>query len=138
MWGQISVGLFADPLTGPKGVFIGGHWYQLVVQVISAISLTIWTASVTLVIIWFVDKMTPIRLSAENEITGADLTEHYLGEAYEQEHLKPTLDKIISITTPVAKFVGSTDEKYPQDQDSFGRRKPFHINHGFDRNERQF
>lgn len=139
IWGQISVGLFADPIVGPKGLFIGGNPFQLVVQAISAVSLTIWAGSVTLMILWIVDHIIPIRLSPEDEILGCDLSEHYLGKAYSCEvsqNKLSAIDRIISISTPIARrFSGPIDERN-RDADSFGRRKPFHTNQAFECNER--
>lgn len=139
IWGQISVGLFADPPTGTKGLFLGGGVYQLAVQAISSVSLTIWAACATLTILWIVDHLMPIRLRPEDEQKGCDLTEHYLGESYGNEVQKSlsTLDKIIHITTPIAqRFNGSTDERNQRELDNFGRRKPFHTNQAFERDER--
>lgn len=140
IWGQLSVGLFADPQEGLKGLFLGGGFYQLAVQSISAVSLMIWGASATLVIIWTVDQILPIRLSPEDEIRGCDISEHHLGDAQGTEIQKPlttTLDKIISITTPIARrFSGASDERHQKEMDNFGHRKVFHTNQAFERDER--
>lgn len=83
----------------------------------------------------------PIRLSPEDEKLGCDLAEHYCGQEHELEleKAKLTLDRIISISPQIAnRFVGATGEKSLQDLDSFdslGRRKTFHTNRGFVRNE---
>lgn len=139
IWGQLSVGLFADPQTGPKGILLGGGPYQLVVQAISSISLTIWAMCATLTILWIVDHVLPIRLSPEDEKKGCDLTEHYFGERLGNEVQKSlsTIDKIINITTPITqRFTGSTEERSQRELDNFGRRKPFHSNRAFE--EEQF
>lgn len=139
IWGQISVGLFADGPTGPKGLLLGGGTYQLTVQAISALCLTVWAATTTLIILFVVNKMTRIRLNPEDEKLGCDLAEHYLGKANGNELQKSmsTLDKIIHITTPIAqRLAGSTDDRNDRGQrenDDFGRRKPYHANQGFER-----
>lgn len=109
VWGHISVGVFADPITGPKGVLINGHWYQLTVQVISAICLSIWAAGAGYVMMYLIDKITPIRLTPEEEITGCDYTEHFKRECdedcacYEMQTPLSPLDKIICISSQVAR-----------------------------------
>jgi Ammonium Transporter Family len=141
IWGQLSVGLFADPPTGPKGIFLGGGPNQLIVQAISAISLTIWAAVATLLILWIVNNIIPVRLSPEDEIKGCDLAEHYMGEnpGSEVQRSMTTLDKIIHITTPIAqRFTGPIEDRNQRDSDSFGRRKPFHSNQGFERGDEKF
>jgi Ammonium Transporter Family len=135
IWGQLAVGLFADVLNGPKGLFLGGGLYQLVVQAISAISLTLWAMSATTIIIWTVNKIVPIRMDPEDEKKGCDLTQHYWGENYSTELQKSmsTLNKIITITTPIAqRLAGSSDHR---DADNFGRRKPFYRNNAFEHHE---
>lgn len=72
IWGQISVGIFADPPNGPKGLLIDGSTYQLKVQAISAFSLMIWSGTTSFLIIWGVNKISPVRLSEEEELKGAD------------------------------------------------------------------
>lgn len=138
IWGQISVGLFADPIVGLKGLFIDGSTYQLVVQVISAVSLMMWAAFATIVIIWTVDHIIPIRMDPEDELKGGDITDLYLGATSEIVVRKSitTLDRIISIATPIARrFSGTVDDKYQRDFENFGRRKMFHTNEAFDRRE---
>lgn len=116
VWGHISVGLFADPISGPKGLFINGHWYQLTVQIISATCLSIWAGLAGLLMMWLIDKITPIRLTSEDEITGCDYTEHFDRDKREEkidcndeclcyETQKPlsALDQIICISSQVAR-----------------------------------
>jgi Ammonium Transporter Family len=136
IWGQLAVGLFADVLNGPKGLFLGGGVYQLVVQAISAISLTLWAMSATTIIIWFVNKVVPIRLDPDDEQKGCDLTQHHWGDSYSTELQKSmsTFGKIMTITTPIAqRLAGSSSH---QDSDSFGRRKPFYRNNAFEQEVR--
>lgn len=132
------MGLFADPPSGSKGIFLGGGTYQLIVQAISAVSLTIWASTATLFILFIVNRIILIRLDPEDEKKGCDLSEHSLGESYGNEVLRSmtTLDKIIHISTPIAqRLAHSTEERNRRHTDSFGRRKPFHSNEAFDRGE---
>lgn len=136
MWGQLSLGLFADTVSGPQGLFLGGNGFQLFLQAISVVALAIWAGCATLVIIWLVDHIMPIRMSPEEEKVGADFSEHNHGFPTSQELERPmtTLNKIISISSPIShKFTGATDVK--SDFENFGHRKPYHVNQAFERNE---
>lgn len=136
IWGQLSVGFFADPPTGPKGLFLGGGPNQLIVQTISCISITLWAAAAMLILLWFVDNIIKIRLSPEDELLGCDLSEHYLGENYCTEIQKPTsrLEHIISFSTPIAqRFAGSVDNKNRRNSECLNRHRNSYINEGYER-----
>lgn len=155
IWGELSVGLFADPITGMKGLFIDGSTYLLEVQAVSAFSLTVWSAISTLIVIWVVNKILPIRMSEEEEIKGADLTEHYQSVHLTSPMHRPSfsvpsvtvmrsssgsIHKIMNVPSPVARFTGTIDNLNSNDYDSFGRRKPFtvvHDNYGYEVNEKK-
>ncbi|XP_029039067.2 putative ammonium transporter 3 isoform X5 [Osmia bicornis bicornis] len=82
IWGIIAIGLFADnpyPLNttkGRKGLFKGGGWYLLGIQCLTVICLALWSFLVSLTLLWFINKIIPIRMSVHEELLGADLVEH--------------------------------------------------------------
>ncbi|XP_034192017.2 ammonium transporter [Osmia lignaria lignaria] len=82
VWGIIAIGLFADnpyPLNttkGRKGLFKGGGWYLLGIQCLTVICLALWSFLVSLALLWFINKIIPIRMSVHEELLGADLVEH--------------------------------------------------------------
>ncbi|KAK6636427.1 hypothetical protein RUM43_010088 [Polyplax serrata] len=84
IWGVISVGLFAvspEPLTttnGRNGLFYGGGWYLLGVQCLACMCLGAWAIITTLVLLWFVNIIIPIRMKEYEELLGADLVEHHI------------------------------------------------------------
>ena len=93
IWGTIAVGLFATP-TAPeysianaageeiKGLFYGGGFELLGLQLLGFVSVAAWTA-VTITILFLVIKATiGLRASREEEIKGLDITEHGLTSAY--------------------------------------------------------
>ena len=93
IWGTIAVGLFATN-TAPTysladkngaellGLFYGGGFKLLGIQFIGLFATAAWTA-VTIFITFFIIKKTlGLRASAEEEITGLDITEHGLPSAY--------------------------------------------------------
>ncbi len=86
IWGTIAVGLFATT-TAPGneeviGLFYGGGFRQLGIQLIGFVSVAAWTA-VTIAIAFFIIKaIFGLRVSEEEEIIGLDSTEHGLPSAY--------------------------------------------------------
>ncbi len=84
VWGTIAVGLFATGKgqNGVTGLFYGGGFEQLGVQLIGMFSILAWTA-VTMVIAFQIIKHTiGLRASVEEEMKGLDITEHGLPNAY--------------------------------------------------------
>ena len=100
IWGTIAVGLFA-PDTAPafargfgdgvtyganqicgKGLFYGGGFHLLGVQLTGLFSIAAWTA-VTITIAFLIIKATlGLRVTEEEEIEGLDIKEHGLPSAY--------------------------------------------------------
>lgn len=79
---MLAVGLFSDnPIAlgttnGRSGLFKGGGWYLLGVQSLSAVCLTVWGLFTTFLILWIINKIIPIRMSAKYQMLGADYIEH--------------------------------------------------------------
>lgn len=87
-WGTIAVGLFATPSapgnedTGLVGLFYGGGFHALGIQLLGLGSIIIWTA-VTITFAFLLIKVTiGLRVSEEEEIVGLDVKEHGLNSAY--------------------------------------------------------
>ncbi|XP_063706513.1 putative ammonium transporter 2 [Culicoides brevitarsis] len=82
IWGVIAVGLFSgnpqpiDTTGGRRGLFRGGGWYMLGVQTLAALCLLTWGMLSTFVLLWGINKITPIRMDPYEELLGADLCEH--------------------------------------------------------------
>lgn len=56
--------------------FSGGGFYLLGVQALTAVCIIFWGICSTFILLWLVNKITPLRMSIEDEILGADFTEH--------------------------------------------------------------
>lgn len=54
----------------------GGGWYLLGVQSLAAVCIVFWGVSSTFLLLWLVNKVTPLRMDPKNELLGADYTEH--------------------------------------------------------------
>jgi Amt family ammonium transporter len=86
IWGTIAVGLFATT-TAPEndsvvGLFYGGGFSQLGIQLLAVLTVCAWTA-VTITITFLIIKATlGLRVSEEEEILGLDSMEHGLPSAY--------------------------------------------------------
>lgn len=83
--GTICVGLFAcgtDTMPEAQGLFYGGGFHLLGVQLLGLLAIGAWTA-VTMCITFFIIKKTVgLRVSAHEEIMGLDKMEHGLESAY--------------------------------------------------------
>ena len=85
LWGTIAVGLFATP-DAPEsaytGLFYGGGFKQLGIQLLGVAAILAWTA-VTMTITFLIIKATiGLRVTEEEEIEGLDIKEHGLPSAY--------------------------------------------------------
>ena len=86
IWGTIAVGLFATTSAPGNdtvvGLFYGGGFKQLGIQLLGFVTVASWTA-VTITITFFVIKKTiGLRVTEEEEIVGLDSMEHGLASAY--------------------------------------------------------
>ena len=86
IWGTIAVGLFATTSApgndSVKGLFYGGGFHQLGIQLLGFVTVASWTA-VTITIAFLIIKATiGLRVSEEEEIVGLDAMEHGIASAY--------------------------------------------------------
>jgi Amt family ammonium transporter len=117
IWGTISLGLFATGefgATGPfapdnsaplKGLFYGGGTTVLMAQLIGSAIITLSTFAVALLVMYAVNAMKLLRVSAEGETYGLDLHEHGIS-AY-PEYL------ISSSGRPVGMVLDTSDAAVP-------------------------
>ncbi len=83
MWGTIAVGLFSNGGDGVGvGLFYGGGFTQLGVQLLGIVSVTAYVLIVMFVVFKVIDKTVGLRVPAEVEIAGLDVYEHGLVSAY--------------------------------------------------------
>jgi Amt family ammonium transporter len=80
LWGQLSVGLFADGLANygglqVTGLFYGGGVSQLGAQVIGAIACFVYVFGISWVFFTLYKKFFGLRVSAETELAGLDIPE---------------------------------------------------------------
>ncbi|MDR0906674.1 MAG: adenylate cyclase, partial [Oscillospiraceae bacterium] len=92
LWGTIAVGLFATAKApgapvgvggvAPNGLFYGGGFSQLGIQLLGLGAIIIWTVVIMTIMFKLIKKTVGLRVTAEEEITGLDITEHGLPSAY--------------------------------------------------------
>ena len=86
VWGTLAVGLFATTSAPGNdtlvGLFYGGGFHLLGLQILGVVSVCAWTA-VTITLAFLIIKATVgLRVSEEEEIVGLDACEHGLPSAY--------------------------------------------------------
>ena len=79
--GSLLLGFFADAAINPAGadgVFLGGGFGLFGEQVLAVVATMVWSFAVTFGIVFVLSKVLPggIRVSAEDEDTGLDLSQH--------------------------------------------------------------
>ena len=78
-WGMIATGLFATTAVNPNGAngLLLGNAAQFKVEILAACVTVVYCAAVTATICFVVDKLIGMRVTAEDEIMGLDLTQHH-------------------------------------------------------------
>ena len=122
IWGTLAVGLFATS-SAPgysianasgetiTGLFYGGGFELLGLQLLGVLSVAAWTAVAMTVVFFVIKKTVGIRVTREEEIEGLDATEHGLPSAYAGFAMLPEYideeDAPVMVTgdTPVAEAV---------------------------------
>lgn len=110
---------------------------MLSVQAFSCTCLFFWGLIATYPILWFVNKLIPIRLSPEDELIGCDIIEHYMGDEKELIPLNSVQMNNVKFRIPQSNFqvsnstYSSTNESY-KEFDTLGRRRPYSVNVGFE------
>ena len=86
IWGTIAVGLFATTSApgndGIIGLFYGGGFKQLGLQLLGFVSVAAWTSVCMILVFLLIKAVFGLRVSEEEEIEGLDVKEHGLTSAY--------------------------------------------------------
>jgi len=124
IWGTLAVGLFATD----GGLFYGGGFKQLGVQVLGIVSILAYTTVMMLVTFTLIKKFHGLRVSPEEEISGLDSVEHGLASAYAgfEFALDPTLAEYTAAPAdapvPVEVAVPVTDVSAPKATRADGKK----------------
>lgn len=110
IWGTIAVGLFSTGANDVgKGLFYGGGFKQLGIQLMGFAAVAVWTVVTMLIVFVLIKKTNGLRVSAEEEIKGLDATEHNLPSAYAD--FMPAAYTTASASVPAAPAVSVPVEK---------------------------
>ncbi len=86
IWGTIAVGLFATTSAPGNdsivGLFYGGGFHQLGIQLLGFGAVAAWTAVTITIAFLIIKACVGLRVSEEEEIIGLDVKEHGLASAY--------------------------------------------------------
>ena len=100
IWGTIAVGLFATttaPESTINGLFYGGGFEQLKIQLIGTVSVLAWAAITMFIAFKLIDKTIGLRVTEEEEIVGLDAKEHGLSSAYAGFSIMDMTDATMSV-----------------------------------------
>ena len=98
--GTVMTGLFATGISTEKGLFYGGGFHFLGVQSLGVVSVAAYVAVIITIVFSILKKTIGLRVDAEEEIAGLDVTEHGLLTAYAGFAMSP--DTISDDSEPVA------------------------------------
>jgi len=85
LWGTIAVGLFSTtsaPDSELTGLFYGGGFKLLGIQLLGILAVCAWTAVVITIVFLVIKNTIGLRVTEEEELAGLDSTEHGLPSAY--------------------------------------------------------
>ena len=86
IWGLLSVAFFAEKdilenrFSNEFGIFKGGPWRFLGVQLLTVVAVSVWAALTTFLQLLLVNRLLGLRMSVEDELMGADKVEHGIDE----------------------------------------------------------
>ncbi len=79
IWGTIAVGLFATPAAPGNeiaGLFYGGGFGQLVIQLLGMAAVLGWTVATMFIVFKVIDKTAGLRVTDQEQLDGLDIHEH--------------------------------------------------------------
>ena len=76
--GVLLIGLLATAVmtSGPQGLFYGGGLYQLGKQALAVVVVALYAFTVSFVLAKIIDRLVGFRVSAQDETTGIDFSQH--------------------------------------------------------------
>ena len=85
IWGTIAVGLFATPSAPGNeivGLFYGGGFKQLGLQLLGIGSVILWTIVTMFIVFKIIDKTLGLRVTDQEQLDGLDVHEHGMNAYY--------------------------------------------------------
>lgn len=72
-WGTLAVALLGDSTKWGTGLT---RWQQLLIQTEGVVTCCAWAFGGSFCLLWFANRMMPLRVSAEDELVGLNVSEH--------------------------------------------------------------
>ena len=121
IWGTLAVGLFstdttptyslADAEGNPMlGLLYGGGFKLLRIQLLGMCATVVWTVITITITFLIIKAIFGLRVSAEEEITGLDVTEHGLTSAYAGFSIMDSTDLTVDVNENTDLGAGEYDE----------------------------
>jgi Amt family ammonium transporter len=99
IWGTLSLGLFAvGNYAGVKGILYGGNADQLIAQIKGSATIIAATAAVGVLLMFGLKAFGVLRISAEEELAGLDISEHG-APAYHPEYAYMGYSQLVGADT---------------------------------------
>lgn len=76
IWGSIATGIFAQEAMGGAAGLIEGSTDLFVGQIVAAIVTVIYCFAMSYAIIWVISKITPVKMTEDEEAIGGDIVDH--------------------------------------------------------------
>lgn len=76
LWGTLAVGTFGDPAILGTGLSQG---QQMIIQIVGILMCFAWAFGLTLIILWGINRIIPLRVSSDDEDIGLNVSEHGAG-----------------------------------------------------------
>ncbi len=106
IWGTIATGLFATTSAPGNdtlvGLFYGGGFTLLGIQLLGVLAVAAWTAVTITITFLIIKACVGLRVSAEEETLGLDVTEHNLASAYNGFSIRDTMPEGAVVPTAPA------------------------------------
>lgn len=118
-FGTIAVGLFSDGSgTDWKGLFTGGGFHGLGVQLSGAAITILWVAVTMTIVFQLIKHTMGLRVSAEEELAGLDSKEHGLASAYGDFVVHDSISPVpapmgTTVKKPIVPEISSPSETIP-------------------------
>ncbi|KXJ26494.1 putative ammonium transporter 3 [Exaiptasia diaphana] len=128
VWGMVAVGLFVEKdslenLSENYGVFKGGSWKMVGVQVLGVVAVSLWAATITIILLLLVNQIIPLRMPLEMELEGADKWEHGIGE--EEDLSMPEVQDTHGIENPALVEVSNGEVISLEDKEDISKKHLF-------------
>ncbi|MDR2647887.1 MAG: ammonium transporter [Oscillospiraceae bacterium] len=118
LWGTIAVGFFATD----GGLFYGGGFKQLGVQLLGVLAIGAWTAVTMTITFFFIKKFHGLRADPEDELRGLDISEHGLASSYADFLIAPEAiepSAVVIGETPAAQAIPVVHKTKPELLDGY-------------------